>query len=78
MWRGWWGRGDAVRGITPATTACPADVIEAIQAVLDYIGDDERRDYEDSRRMCHVFESIARIESWLVDLERLRPIRGST
>lgn len=44
---------------------CPADVIDAIRAVLDYLRDDERRDYETQPRRGHVFESIARLDEWL-------------
>lgn len=73
-WRGWWGRGDAER----ATKWCPDEVIKSIKALVDFIGDDELLHRDDPRRMCHVFESIARIERWLVDTERLGPIRGCT
>ena len=52
-----------------ATTPCPDDVIEAIRAMLDYLRDDERRDYVSNPRTGHVFESIARVEAWLVGLD---------
>lgn len=73
---GRWGRGDSKCGTNRAAKACPDDVIEAIKAVIDFIGDDELLHREDHRRMCHVFESITRIEKWLVDPEWLTPIRG--
>lgn len=53
----------------------PETVLTSIRAVIDYLWDDERRDYRarpDTDNTPHVFDDLRLVHGWLVEQEMLR------
>jgi hypothetical protein len=48
---------------------CPSHVVEKIRAVVDYLWEDERQDFDVLRDQEHVFTSLVVIARWLTTLE---------
>lgn len=48
---------------------CPSQVIENIRVVVDYLWDDERRNFDGLPDENHIFKSLAIVARWLAALE---------
>ena len=48
---------------------CPTGIKDQIRTVLDYLWDDERKNYEAEPSEGHVFESLAAVDAWLTHYE---------
>ena len=48
---------------------CPDYVIENIRAVVDYLWEDERRDFDGLPDENHIFKSLVFVAQWLAALE---------
>lgn len=51
---------------------CPSHVVENIRAVVDYLWEDERQDFDVLPDQHHVFTSLVVIARWLGTLETKR------
>jgi len=50
----------------------------SLQAVIKYLWDVERRDYQDSPRSDHIFLDLIKLRVWLSSEERMDPLPMST
>lgn len=45
----------------------PERVERAVRAVVEYLRDDERRDFEEGPGSGHIFEAVSAVDDWLAD-----------
>lgn len=57
--------GHQVPGSRPCCSGMPGEIASHLEAILDYLWDDERKHSETANGSEHIFESLAAIRNWL-------------